>query len=452
MKPRFIQILMLLWVFIATACSKDDTVKINVSQPNITDVPSEGGSYDIKVDASDTWVIKNTELPWLTVARYEKSGEQYLHIEVESNISEQARALTIELMSRNSLRNITIQQQAKPAGEELKYRLPIVFHVLYRDVDDKDQNIDAERIHKTLQEVNELYARNNINLVFAPATIDPSGNVMSEPGIDRIRWVSERINPIKVMSEEDNEYLHLLWDPNRYINVLLYAFDIPNILGIATFPLTPEHLPMAGLDQVMFSNLQVSDMRHLRGVSINSSWFRKQSEREPFQDYVSESLLAKQTSISTTLAHELGHYLGLRHVFSEGAEGTCVDTDYCEDTPSYDKNGAYQAFVAQMMSDAEFNPNFKNEFRWESLFRRMTCDGESFESRNIMDYSFGYMDTFTADQKERIRHVLHYSPFIPGPKKAVISTLRGTALPMRPLHLPHSIVVCRTGVGQPQSR
>lgn len=43
-----------------------------------------------------------------------------------------------------------------------------------------------------------------------------------------------------------------------------------------------------------------------------------------------------------TLAHELGHYLGLHHVFAEEKNDKgytsiddCQDTDYCEDTPSY---------------------------------------------------------------------------------------------------------------------
>lgn len=41
------------------------------------------------------------------------------------------------------------------------------------------------------------------------------------------------------------------------------------------------------------------------------------------------------------LAHELGHYLGLHHVFAEDKNGyadNCNDTDYCQDTPSYNRN------------------------------------------------------------------------------------------------------------------
>lgn len=441
MKTKYLYILVAMWCLAIFACQKDDTVKIELSQPNIVGVPSEGATYDIKVGASDTWIVKEEAREWIRLARYASEGEQYLKIEVESNISEQTRNTAIELVSRNSMRVLTIQQEGKPVGQELKYRLPVVFHVLHYDAANSEENIPREQLYQTLREVNELYAKNNLNLEFYPANIDPSGNVMSEAGINRVRWVAESINPIEVMTEEDNEYLHLLWDPNKYINILMYPFTIPNILGIATFPLTPEHSPMTGLESVKFSNLQVSDIKQLRGVSINSSWYKDQ-DVNTFKGYVDDALLKRQVSIATTVAHELGHYLGLRHVFSEGADGSCIDTDYCEDTPSYNKHREYDSFVAEMMSDARYNPNFKDEFKWEALFQRTTCSGETFVSRNIMDYAYSYMDTFSAQQKERIRHVLNYSPFVPGPKKAVVSTVR-SAVPLKPTHIPHSIVICR---------
>lgn len=422
-------------------CTKDDTVKIDLSQPEIVDVPAEGGSYDVKVSASDTWIIKDETRAWLNVAKYTSGADQYLKVEVGSNISEQGRTAEIELLSRNSKKSLSVKQRGRPAGQELKYRLPMVVHVLYTNASDTKQNIAQDRILATIKEVNELYAKSNINVEFYPASIDPSGNVMAEPGIDRVRWVSQTINPIDLMSEEDNEYLHLLWDPNKYVNVMLYQFSIPNILGIATFPLAPEQYPLDGLDLVKFSPLQVSDLKKLRGVSINSTWFDNQDGANAFGPYVSADLLARQTSIATTLAHELGHYLGLRHVFSEGPDGSCVDTDYCEDTPSYNKHRDYDSFVAEMMSDARYNPNFKNEFRWQSLFERETCSGQRFEAHNIMDYSYCYMDQFTPQQKLRMRHVLGYSPFIPGPKLSVLPGVR--ALPIAPADIPHSIVICR---------
>ena len=39
-----------------------------------------------------------------------------------------------------------------------------------------------------------------------------------------------------------------------------------------------------------------------------------------------------------------------------------------------------------------------------------------------MDYSVTYSDRFTNDQRSRIRHVLTYSPLIPGPKQGQTQT------------------------------
>lgn len=47
---------------------------------------------------------------------------------------------------------------------------------------------------------------------------------------------------------------------------------------------------------------------------------------------------------------------------------------------------------------------------------------QTFTSHNIMDYAFSYSDQFSNDQRNRIRHVLTYSPLIPGPKKGQTQT------------------------------
>ena len=47
---------------------------------------------------------------------------------------------------------------------------------------------------------------------------------------------------------------------------------------------------------------------------------------------------------------------------------------------------------------------------------------QTFTSTNIMDYSVSYSDRFTNDQRSRIRHVLTYSPLIPGPKQGQTQT------------------------------
>ena len=107
-----------------------------------------------------------------------------------------------------------------------------------------------------------------------------------------------------------------------------------------------------------------------------------------------------------TLCHELGHYLGLLHAFSETQCG--ANDDYCADTPDYNR-ATYVEWLLEMIA----NPS---NLDLETLSQREACDGTSFVSHNFMDYNYGYGDEFTENQAERIRYVLSYSPLIPGPK------------------------------------
>lgn len=442
MKTKLIYILSVALLLIVASCKKDEQPTLKFTSPTeaLSSIPSHGGTYDVAISSAESWTIKEQDQSWVRLARYGSGNDQRLKIEVASNLSQQGRTLTLELVNKKEIQKLNITQQGNPAGQELKYRLPIVFHVLYKNEADKAVNLPGERIYDVLKEVNRLYAINGINVEFVPASIAPSGAVMPEPGINRVQWVSETINPIDMMTNENPEHLHLSWDPNKYINVMLYKFTIPNILGIATFPLTPEQNALEGMDQVPFTNLDVRDLNRLRGVSINVSWAGETDKNNPFAPHLSQELIQRQISLPTTIAHELGHLLGLRHAFSEGPDGTCIDTDYCTDTQTYNKRPDYDNFVSQMASDAKYNPYFAQEFKWESLFERTACDGTKFISRNIMDYSYSYMDQFSPEQKQRIRHVLSYSPFIPGPKHSAVSSIRGIRL--APERIPHSITIC----------
>lgn len=58
-----------------------------------------------------------------------------------------------------------------------------------------------------------------------------------------------------------------------------------------------------------------------------------------------------------------------------------------------------------------------------TIVKRENCKtNQTFTSTNIMDYSVSYSDRFTNDQRSRIRHVLTYSPLIPGPKQGQTQT------------------------------
>ena len=67
------------------------------------------------------------------------------------------------------------------------------------------------------------------------------------------------------------------------------------------------------------------------------------------------------------------------------------------------------------------------EISFTKAIKRTNCEGEDFDSHNIMDYSVTCADRITEDQHKRIRNVLYYSPLIPGPKKNKISSAKTRA-------------------------
>ena len=97
-----------------------------------------------------------------------------------------------------------------------------------------------------------------------------------------------------------------------------------------------------------------------------------------------------------------------------------------KDTKSYNKQ-EYDSYCDYIYENEEAKYTFEN------LVKRTGCDGIEFISYNIMDYAISYSNQFTQNQRERIRHVLSYSPLIPGPKKGDINT---RALNEGPLDLP----------------
>ena len=325
-------------------------------------------------------------------------------------------------------------------NDDYTYRLPVVFHVLYTDDNDSVRAL-ATRLPQILSYVNEICKGNvygwrgvygeDINVDFQLAKEDENGKTLSTPGVTFQRWNGDF--PIEAQSFMSSKNTSLIWEPNDYINVMVYPFKQETkgsiILGIS-------HMPYSISDTTMSDGLETTSARYLSKsnlgfpycVSINSDYVYRMSTRYTLADHGAKSYLYDSCDIVATLAHELGHYLGLHHVFTEKKtdnDGSsawteaddCFDSDFCDDTPSYNK--------------VEYDrnlPNLSKDSKMDELVSRTSCDGTVFESNNIMDYAIGYAFRITPEQKQRIRHVLYYSPLIPGPKKnGVNKKTRGIA-------------------------
>lgn len=335
------------------------------------------------------------------------------------------------------------------------YQLPVIFHVLYQDANNAAQYIPASRLKNLLQYVNEIYQGGiygesaNVRLRFVLAEQDESGKTLATPGVEYIRYTGEYpIDESAFMTAQANA--RYIWDPNEYINVMLYPFkeqDGGTVLGLSHMPYTikGDHA-LAGLETTAETYISKSRLGYPLCSSINSRYAAQasgggyyQSDRYMAADH--QASFISSVDVVVTLAHELGHYLGLYHVFTEAGNSTaavdvfepvdsCGDTDYCKDTPSYNR-----ADYSRYLSSYAAGNSTMNVL---DLLRRYACDTSSYYSANIMDYAFTLGFKISDEQRARIRNVLYYSPLIPGPKlnganrRTRATTVGGTQLYTRP--------------------
>lgn len=441
MKLKFFYILSLFCMLFA-ACSEDEIDL--VTQTEFVDIPSEGGTYEINIKTGAEWTATSLN-DWCVVSEKSGYGEGIVHVSVEGNLLE-PRVGNVVIYSEGQKQTVYFRQQGLQEAE-LTYKLPIIFHVIYNDANDKNQNPSAEDIYQVIDDVNKFYRNANggnsqdLKIEFVPAQFDPNGNLLEEPGIERIKWVSATLDPTDVMNDKTNKYTHFLWEPNDYVNILLYNFSASasNVLGISTFPYTTKAHPLEGTEVLDDMNITLENLKYVRGVSINSSFMYNSDDYLVNLGKVPAEwtdLMNLQNKTYITVAHELGHYLGLYHTFSENY-GTYDDTDFCTDTTPYDKYGemGYDTQIGTYVQLIEGSEEYAAQFDWAKLFKRTDVNGEEFESHNIMDYAYSYLDEFTPQQKERVRHVLLYSPMIPGPKDTRDALSRGGSV-SGPLDLP----------------
>jgi PKD repeat protein len=274
------------------------------------------------------------------------------------------------------------------------YYIPVVVHVIHNgEAVGTGTNVSFAAIQSQIDVLNEdfrkIFGSNGWNthpdgadtqIEFCLAQRRPDGSAFpaGEPGVNRINrntvgftappysqtYINATVKPYTYNNNVPTATRG--WDPAKYMNIWLANLS-GGLLGYAQFPQSPLGgmgcgNQTAGTDGVVFLYNSI-------GKSSVTGFTGAYNE-------------------GRTATHEIGHWLGLRHIWGDGG---CTVDDFCNDTP--------EAGAA----------NYGCPVGTNSCTAAPDAGVDMIE--NYMDYTDDLcMNIFTNDQKMRMRTVLENSP------------------------------------------
>jgi hypothetical protein len=324
-------------------------------------------------------------------------GKTYQHIH-----NERCAAVHIEKMQEEQLgiygsreyfeswiNNKISQAKQKPSSQFRTQadpiRIPVVVHVIHSGTAiGQGANIPTSQIEAQIRILTEDFRRTNAdanqtpseflsvaadaNIEFVLARQDPRG--LPTTGINRV------VGPKTTYDPNDAPLIGqlALWPPEDYLNIWVLPLVSP-FIGYASFPISD----LPGL------NFPANN-RETDGVTIDYRYFGQGGN-------------AVSGSRGRTATHEVGHFLGLRHIWGDG---DCNADDFVSDTPLQDGSNT---------SCRNNNP-------------RISCNTRDMVE-NYMDYTpDNCMNLFTLGQVDRMNVVLSLSP-----RRASLVNGRATVAP-----------------------
>jgi PKD repeat protein len=242
----------------------------------------------------------------------------------------------------------------------------------------------------------------NAQLTFLPCQYDKNGNAMPEPGVDRVNFNTFTLSagytskdPANAAYNTNGTFQNFInnivkpqtiWDVNKYMNI--WTTDENAALGLLGFATFPPGSTLPGIPGG--TGTSTTDGLWCWGRAYGNTGFAL----APY-------------NLGRTATHEIGHWLGLRHIWGDG---NCV-TDYCQDTPP--ANGPN--YVNQ--NNLATPPTATNANTATYPLKPNTCvgppangpNGQMF--MNFMDYSDDNgMYMYTTDQVNRMQTAMANSP------------------------------------------
>lgn len=296
--------------------------------------------------------------------------------------------------------------RAAGRNTQVVYNIPVVIHIIHNgDAIGTGENITDAQARSQINVMNQDYRRLagtpgganttglavDVEINFCLAQTDPNGNLTTGIVRHNIAPYSNNVaNGSGGADWETNADVQALkaatqWNPSNYLNMWTLRMggndtDHPTnqglngVLGYAQFP---SNSGLSGLN----TN---GGAANTDGVVASYDAFGTIAEND------GSFIMNGTYNLGRTMTHEVGHWLGLRHIWGDpgnGVDGCTVD-DFCADTP----NAKQPNFNCVVANTCPLHPG--NDM-----------------IQNYMDYTNdACMDTFTNDQKTRMIAVMQNSP------------------------------------------
>ncbi len=284
-----------------------------------------------------------------------------------------------QLIIQNYLSNLGGQAFRMAAVEEVV--IPVVVHVVYNTTaignqqgngSADDNNILDSQVKSQIEVLNEDYARLSGTNTFYSDSLGVDTKIRFELVNIVHQYTSvKEFNPLTDAAKLAS--ISSPWRTDRYLNIWVCKLA-SRYLGSAQFPAV-ERITNGteglGLEKE-------DDNYDTDGIIIDYRYFGREGA----------PIVSKLYNLGRTTTHEVGHWLGLIHIWGDAVCGN----DYCEDTPT--------AKAANQVTDLECVPVFS------------TCRGAI--SRNMIDNYMDYspdqcMGLFTQNQTDRMHAVISLS-------------------------------------------
>jgi Pregnancy-associated plasma protein-A/Secretion system C-terminal sorting domain len=278
-------------------------------------------------------------------------------------------------------------------------------HVVWKE---DAENLADSIIESQIQVLNEDFNRlnadsNNLRTLFKPVAGNGGINFQL---VDVIRVNTDKLFEIDVLGGAFMPELKKTslggsdaWSPGQYLNIwvchiqptTIFGFPVGQILGFAFPPNDLDNWPAGSSAPTPEED----------GVVIDFRVFGRNNPNPIDNPTSGDPLVIK----GRTPTHEVGHYLGLRHIWGDGGllgPNDCAQSDGVEDTPH-----------ANAQSDFDCDKSKNSCEQVEAFYNEDVPD----LVENFMDYSReDCMNMFTKGQVDLMRNVLM------GPRNGLVSS------------------------------